>query len=336
MREINNSYKTRRRTYWAYMKNPNNYLSNGFSEDTLRATESDLCLTFDDVAEILGFTKEHVLNYIKDSLVVIPVAGSEEFKREMRAKVGSNRVKCIISKESVERFVAKDMSFVGRRTTISIEKNSQFIADIKAILGKGGKIQALLDDAGGHLNRVYRAEQGAREFYKKKQKIKDMLGSPDKKMLVKVGALDMEEVEDYLKREATGTDERLAKDFTDILAFDMYSVKTLKEKFGFKHTKQVYRFLEKTSYVAIKLGDSEYNPMDKKASDRNIRYIITEENLKIEKGQYRLSMDHFAYSHVAERWDNDEDKTKEAIFKAVLAFAEENKEKYKKEDKEKK
>lgn len=336
MREINNSYKTRRRTYWAYMKNPYNYISNGFSEETLRATESDLCLTFDDVAEILGFTKEHILNYIKDRLVVIPVAGSEEFKREMRTKVGSNRIKFIVSKESVERFVAKDMSFVGRRTTISIEKNSQFISDIKAILGKGGKIQALLDDAGEHLNRVYRAEQGAREFYRKKQKIKDMLDSPDRKMLIKVGALDMAEVEDYLKRESTGADERLSKGFLDILAFDMYSIKTLKEKFGFKHTKQVYRFLEKTSYVAVKLGDADYNPSAKKASDRNIRYIITEENLKIEKGQYRLSMDHFAYADILDRCEKDEERTKEAIFKAVLAFAEENKEKYKKEDKEKK
>lgn len=98
---------------------------------------------------------------------------------------------------------------------------------------------------------------------------------------------------------------------------------------------QVYRELDKTSYVAVKLGDSEYDTVDRSVKgDRNIRYIINRNDLKIEKGVYRIQLNHAVYSKLETVAGVMAIETEDAILMQVLDFAKENKEKYKKKKKE--
>ena len=334
---LSNSYKARREEYFSHIENPEAVIphSKGFVKEVLEGTNEDYCLSYDDVASILGYSKEHVLNNIKGNLKVIKIKAQDEKTQEkLRKRMMSARIKYVISKKSLEEFVSKDMSFVGRRTVIPVEKKGDFVKELKTILGKGAKIQKLLDDAGEYLYEALDAKRQLTEFNRRSTKVREMLDSRDRKMLLSCGALTREEIDAYYSDEVAQETIMLTRDFTDVLTFDMYSIKSLKTKLGVKYTKQVYRYLEGASYVAVKLGDSSYDTTSRKIADRNIRYIIANTGLKTNKEQYRLSVDYFAYSGALDRAKGDRVEAEKVICDTILAFAQENKEKYKKKKKE--
>ena len=335
---MNLSYKKRLASYKNWKRGNATTLSlfdidRGY-QNLIRSVEMDYTLTVNDVADILGFSVEHVQNHVLQHL---DTCDAREFadggEIDLRGMLCNNRLKVIVSKSSLEEYISSNLAVSARKTVTTFERDSVEIDKIKEILGPGAKIQKMLDDAGKHLNEKFNYKKLEEEERIRKEKIKKRLIENDAN------------VEEFLQ----GKDDNLVDvlDYSDIddenvsvfdtLVNDMYSVKELKKRWGMRHTMQVYRELDKTSYVAVQIGNADYIEGREERGvkgDRNIRYIINHEDLKIEKGVYRIQLNHAVYSKLESVAGVMAIETEDAIMMQVLDFAKENKEKYKKKKKE--
>ena len=317
------SYRARKAEYDAWRKGKRSY----YPEDVLLWVPMDFSLTINDVADILGFSVEHIQNNVLEHLRVVDAIPS------IKEGMGNNRLKKVVSKKSLEEYITTSLAVSERKTATTFARDSVEIDKIKEILGPGAKIQKMLDDAGKHLNEKFNYKKLEEEERIRKEKIKKRLIENDAN------------VEEFLQ----GKDDNLVDvlDYSDIdnenvsvfdtLVNDMYSVKELKKRWGMRHTMQVYRELDKTSYVAVQIGNADYIEGREERGvrgDRNIRYIINNEDLKIEKGVYRIQLNHAVYSKLETVAGVMAIETEDAILMQVLDFAKENKEKYKKKKKE--
>ena len=317
------SYRARKAEYDAWRKGKRSY----YPEDVLLWVPMDFSLTINDVADILGFSVEHIQNNVLEHLRVVDAIPS------IKEGMGNNRLKKVVSKKSLEEYITTSLVVSERKTATTFARDSVEIDKIKEILGPGAKIQKMLDDAGKHLNEKFNYKKLEEEERIRKEKIKKRLIENDAN------------VEEFLQ----GKDDNLVDvlDYSDIdnenvsvfdtLVNDMYSVKELKKRWGMRHTMQVYRELDKTSYVAVQIGNADYIEGREERGvrgDRNIRYIINNEDLKIEKGVYRIQLNRAVYSKLETVAGVMAIETEDAILMQVLDFAKENKEKYKKKKKE--
>lgn len=333
-------YRDRRRMYLK-MKTESVTMEYKDIENVLLGTEEDLTLTTNDVADILSYSLEHVQNNIVNDLDSVWLANvDKELAYKIRMYTGNPRLKKCISKKSVERFVTNNLSVVGRREVVEIDKKSLLIAEIKEMLGKRPKIQSMLDDLGIYLDEKYNAKE---LFNKRKDRIEQLKqaalnNKKDFNLLhyIETESLDVAEIVEYYTSVENSMNESNIKELFDILTFDMYSVKDLKKRLGKKYTKQIYRFLENVNYIAIKINDDEYDREEAKISDRNIRYIITSEDFRVTKGVYKLSLDYYVYEKLKSIAEITPGflSVEDILNKEIIDFAEANKDKYIKKEKE--
>lgn len=338
--DLNLTYKKRLATYRSYKRGNSTTLSlfamDKAYERLIKSVECDYTLTVNDVADILGFSVEHVQNHVLQHL---DTCDAREYalggEVNLRGMLCNNRLKVIVSKNSLEDYISTNLAVSQRKTVVTFARDSKEIGEIKNVLGAGGRIQALLDDAAKHINEKFNYKKLEQEERIRKEKIKKTLIEKDSNVEKFLENKD-DSLVDVLDYTNSCTDETSINVF-DTLVNDMYSVKELKKKWGMRHTMQVYRELDKTSYVAVQIGNADYIEGREERGvrgDRNIRYIINHEDLKIEKGVYRIQLNHAVYSKLETVAGVMAIEVEDAILMQVLDFAKENKEKYKKKKKE--
>lgn len=334
------SYKERRRLYKNVIKNKDNYSKRDIY--IAEGTTKDFTLSIDDVADILGYVREHVQNNILSELDVCDLVHIEagDYRADARLYMNNNRLQKCISKSSLERYIASSLKISSRHEVVEIEKDSEVVKEVKEILGKRAKIQEMLNDAGRYLDKKYNADALMKNEKDRIERLKAAAinGDNDFNALhyIETNLLDVAEIVNYYNRLEHHVDNKSFENLFDILTFDMYSLKELKIELGLKHTMQVYRYINKVSHIAIKLNDSEYEESNKKLSDRNIRYIITNENFNLTKGIYRLPLDYYVYQKLDSMTQINPGflSVEDIINKEIIDFAKANKEKYIKKEKE--
>lgn len=337
---INLSYKKRLERYRRWKKGESFVLKDVAYERLIKSVESDYTLTINDTADILGFSVEHVQNNVLQHLDVVDAreyADGGEY--DLRTMLCNHRLKRIVSKKSLEEYIASNLSVCERRTVTTFSRESDEIEQIKKALGKGAKIQRMLDDAGKYLDERYDYKKLEIEEIKRKEKIKKMYieNNVDMQKYLENKDDSIVDILDYSSTNANGIVNDDDAEMFDILVNDMYSVKGLKKLWGMRHTMQVYRELDRTSYVAVKLGSADYDTSFQERStkgDRNIRYIINAEDLKIQKNVYRISLNHAVYNKIQLMAETLAIEVEDALMIEILEFAKANKEKYKKKKKE--
>lgn len=337
------SYKERRKLYKKIIKNRDKYSTN---EALIgEGTTNDFTLSINDVADILGFSVEHVQNNILTELDVCDLVhvGDNDYRADARLYMNNNRLKRCVSKSSLEKYITSALSIYSRREIVDIAKDSVLIKDIKELLGKRAKIQELLNDSGKYLDEKYNADGLMKSEQNRIERLRAAaLDSTNNDFSVlhylEIGSLDVAEIVDYYNKldDVIDTDNSDITELFDILTFDMYSIKDLKKELNIRHTMQVYRYINKVSHIAIKLNDSEYEESNKKLSDRNIRYIISNKDFTITKGVYRLPIDYYVHEKLKSLAQTMPGllSTEDILNKEILAFAEANKEKYTKKEEE--
>jgi hypothetical protein len=336
-----NSYKSRRMLYKNILKNRDIY-----SERDVyigEGTTKDFTLSINDVADILSFSVEHVQNNVLNHLDVCDLVciDFEDERRYARSYMNNNRLKRCVSKSSLEEYITSSLSISSARKIIEIEKDTALIKSIKEVLGKKAKIQELLNDVGRYLDEKYDAK-GLMKNEKdriERLRVAAINGEADFNVMhyLKTKSLDVAEIVSYYNNLEDKINHISCTELFDILTFNMYSIKDLKVKLGKKHTMQVYRHIDKMNHIAVKLNDDEYDEENKKLSDRNIRYIITDEKMTIAKGVYRLPIDYYVFQKLQSMTQIAPGvySVEDVVRQDVLDFAESNKDKYiKKEKKE--
>lgn len=337
----NNSYKSRRRLYKSINKNAEGYLS----EDIYIAqgTTKNFTLSINDVADILSFSVEHVQNNVLKHLEVCDLVciDFEDERRYARSYMGNNRLKRCVSKSSLEDYITSSLSISSARKILEIEKDTALVKSIKDILGKKAKIQELLNDVGRYLDEKYDAKGLMTNEKDRIERLKAAAinGDTDFNVMhyLKTKSLDVAEIVNYYNNLENKINHISCTELFDILTFNMYSIKDLKVKLGKKHTMQVYRHIDKINHIAVKLNDDEYDEENKRISDRNIRYIITDEKMTITKGVYRIPLDYYVFQKLEfmTQLNPGVYTVEDVVRKDILDFAEANKERYvKKENKE--
>lgn len=334
------SYKERRKLYKKIVKNRDKYSAN----DILigEGTENDFTLSINDVSDMLGFTVEHVQNNILSELDVCDLVrvDANDYRADARLYMNNNRLKRCVSKSSLEQYITSSVSISSRREIIEIDKDSELVKEIKELLGKRGKIQQLLDDTGKYLDEKYNAATLIKNEKNRIERLRATAINNDSDFnvlhYISTGSLDTAEIVSYYNELEANINNRDITEFFDIITFDMYSIKDLKKELNLRHTMQAYRYVNKVSHIAIKLNDSEYEESNKKLSDRNIRYIISNNNFNIKKGVYRLPIDYYVYEKLKSMAGTMPGflSTDDILYKEILNFAESNKDKYMKKEEE--
>ena len=333
------SYKSRRMLYEIVNRDREMYSKKDVC--IAEGTTKDFTLSINDVADILGFCVEHVQNNILQELEVYDLANATlEDKAFIRHYMNNNRLKKCVSKSSLERYITSSLSITDRREIIEIPKDSDLIKEVKEVLGKRAKIQELFNDVGNYLDIKYNAKQLMNNEQNRIERLRAAAVNKDNDFSVlhylETGSLDVAEIIDYYNTLENNIKSNSYNELFDIFAFDMYSIKDLKEKFNIKHTMQVYRYIDKVSHIAIKLNNDDYDEDNKKLGDRNIRYIISNKDLKITKGVYRLPIDYYVFQKLQSMTQIAPGvyTVEDVVRQDVLDFAEANKDKYIKKEKE--
>ena len=334
------SYKERRQLYKDVIKNRDKYSKKDIY--IANGTTKDFTLSINDVADILGYVREHVQNYILKELDVCDLVHIEEndYRADARLYMNNNRLQKCISKSSVERYISSSLKISSRHKVVEILKDSDVVKELREILGKRAKIQEVLNDAGAYLDKKYNADELIKNRKARLERLKTAAinGDVDYNALnyIETSSVDVAEIVNYYNRLEHHVDNKSFEDLFDILTFNMYSIKEIKEKLKLKHTMQVYRYINKVSHIAIKFNDSEYEESNKKLSDRNIRYIITNENFNLTKGVYRLPLDYYVYQKLDSMTQINPGflSVEDIINKEIIDFAEANKDKYMKKEEE--
>lgn len=334
------SYKERRQLYKDIVKR--DYKCHEDFVVIGEGTNKDYTLSINDVAEILGFSVEHVQNNILNELDVCDLIHDcdYKYKEKVRLYMNNNRLKKCVSKSSLEKYITSALSISSARKIIEIEKDTALIKSIKEVLGKKAKVQELLNDVGHYLDEKYDAKGLMKNEKDRVERLRAAAidGESDFNVMhyLKTKSLDVAEIVNYYNNLEDKINHISCTELFDILTFNMYSVKDLKAKLGKKHTMQVYRHIDKMNHIAVKLNEDEYDEESKKLSDRNIRYIITDEKMIITKGVYRLPIDYYVYQKLESMTGTMSGflDLEDILYKEVLEFAEANKEKYITKEKE--
>lgn len=338
---MDNSYKSRRTLYKIVNRDRERYSERDVY--IAEGTTNDFTLSTNDVADILSFSAEHVRNNILKELDVCSLVDikDNDYRADARLYMDNNRLQKCISKSSLERYITSSLRISSRYDVVEIQKDSELVEELKEILGKRAKIQKLFDDVGLYLDVKYNAKQLMKNEQERiaRLKVAAVNNNSDFDILhyLETGSLDTAEIISYYNDLEDNLKNEGLTEFFDILTFDMYSIKDLREKLGVRHNNQVYRYIDKVSHIAIKLNDDEYDEDDRKMSDRNIRYIISNKCFNMPKGVYRLQLDYYVHEKLNSLAETMPGflSTEDILYKEILDFAEANKEKYVKKEEEK-
>lgn len=248
---------------------------NTYDESTILnlGLKDDFNLTVNDVADILGYAPETVQNYV---LPYLKQANAEPYgyiKDYMKDIIGSKRIKKVISRKSLVEYIGLKMNIEDEFECIYIkednEKYMDFIDSVQEHVKYKRNIQQALSLACQNLDAKWKEESinTDRESFVANV----FVASKEKKTIdeihrfYKISNLEQLNENDVIEKYTID-------EFLELLKYNMFSVRQIKEKYAFSHVQQVYRFLEKTSCMKIKINDLTGFKNEK--SDRNVRYVL--------------------------------------------------------------
>lgn len=280
------------------------YDSNMITEEDIicKHLEDDYCLMVNDVAAILGFSQENVQNNILPYLM--KCRAGKYIKRYMRNK----RVKIVISKESLCEYITQSLYVQEAYYIHSLKSDTAIINSVLELVGNKRQIQKALNYVSDSLNTKYASSL---ESYDNRINALDSKIKRVKENNINVvdyiaaASWDIDVIQQHymeLKKELKSIKSNEFKeqeyiDMYNVFSNDMYSIRQLKDKLDYKHTQQVYRFLDKVSHVVLKLGDTAKSERGEKG-DRNTRYIISKESFNVVKDAYFVRLSHSAYENI--------------------------------------
>lgn len=293
--------------------------------------EEDFNLTINQVAEILGFSVENVQTYVLPYL--LKCYADDYVKEYMKNK----RIKVVVSKNSLVKYINKSLKLEEVKKVIAYEKEDVRLQGIISIIKDKRKLPSFFKYASEVLNLNFGKTEHDKERDKKRRE-KAYRGEIDTLDLLAAGSFDVSVIQEYY-REQERLEARELREFNifNVYKEDMYSIRQIKELIRLKHTQQVYRFLDKAASVKLRLNDMLVGSTSK--GDRNIRYIITQEDLEEAKMDcYRLILTNYAYNTIkaqAEVIAIMEGDIEEYVLQLLMLHAEEYSKTLEKEEKNK-
>ena len=280
------------------------YEQNMITEKELieRGLEGDYCVTVNTVASILGFSQENVQSNVLPHLMKCRVG------KYIKSYMQNNRLKIVVSKSSLCEYICSALAVQEAFQIYYYPHDSSFIEKIGEALGNKKKIQPYLNYAADKLNQQFKITDEYRQseleiINKRISRLEE--GTVNVIDFIGAKSFDASVIVKYyrdIKAQLTSDDNHDTSDDVNsvysIFEKDMYSLKQIKEKLGFRHTQQVYRFLDRVPHVAIKIADALPASIDRKKGDRNTRYIINNKSFKLIDGQYYIRLNAGAQSHI--------------------------------------
>lgn len=191
----------------------------------------------------------------------------------MKDIVGNRRIKKVISRKSLVEYIGLKMNIEDEFECIYVKEDNEeylnFIDSVQEHVKYKRNIQQALSLACQNLDDKWRKEtiNTDRDTF-----IANVfIASQEKKTIdeihrfYKISNLERFNENDVVEK--YNIDE-----FLQLLKNNMFSVREIKEQFGFSHVQQVYRYLEKVSCMKIKIND--LTGVKNEKSDRNVRYIL--------------------------------------------------------------
>ena len=279
------------------------YEQNMITEKELieRGLEGDYCVTINTVASVLGFSQENVQSN------VLPYLMKCRAGRYIKSYMQNNRLKIVVSKSSLCEYICSSLTVQEAYQTYGYPDDSSFIEKIGEALGNKKKIQPYLNYAADKLNQCFKItdeyKQNELEIINKRiSRVEE--GTVNVIDFIGAKSFDASVIVKYyrdIKAQLSSDDNYDADDINSVYSIfekDMYSLKQIKEKLGFRHTQQAYRFLDRVPHVAIKIADALPASIDRKKGDRNTRYIINNKSFKLIDGQYYIRLNAGAQGHI--------------------------------------
>lgn len=200
----------------------NNIKGKVFESLEIRGKEEDFCITVNNVADILAYAVPTVQTFI------IPKLDRVYADKYIKGYMGNCKIKLIISKESLIKFLNAFMLEVERNTVYCLREDSEYLGEdfekLKRITKSYRDMKDKMHQAAHELNKKYNSKG-------------------DFKTL--------------------GEDNVL-----EIIEYNLFSIRQIKMIYKFKHIMQIYRFLEKKNYIKIRLGNLKSSDTDYKKNIR--------------------------------------------------------------------
>lgn len=248
--------------------------NNTYTEDLILnlGLKNDFNLTVNDVADILGYAPETVQNFVLPYLKQAVAEPDGYIKDYMKDIVGNRRIKKVISRKSLVEYIGLKMNIQDEFECIYIKEDNEkylnFIDSVQEHVKYKRNIQQALSLACQNLDAKWIKEDIDRDSFVANVFI-SLQGEKtidEINRFYKISNLEKFDDDDDVV-EKYNVDE-----FLEMLKTNMYSVRKIKEQFGFSHVQQVYRYLEKVSCMKIKIND--LTGVRNEKADRNVRYIL--------------------------------------------------------------
>lgn len=247
--------------------------NNTYTEDLILnlGLKNDFNLTVNDVADILGYAPETVQNFVLPYLKQAVAEPDGYIKDYMKDIVGNRRIKKVISRKSLVEYIGLKMNIQDEFECIYIKEDNEkylnFIDSVQEHVKYKRNIQQALSLACQNLDAKWIKEDIDRDSFVANV----FISLQGEKTIDEINRFykisNLEKFDDDDVVEKYNVDE-----FLEMLKTNMYSVRKIKEQFGFSHVQQVYRYLEKVSCMKIKIND--LTGVRNEKADRNVRYIL--------------------------------------------------------------
>lgn len=247
--------------------------NNTYTEDLILnlGLKNDFNLTVNDVADILGYAPETVQNFVLPYLKQAVAEPDGYIKDYMKDIVGNRRIKKVISRKSLVEYIGLKMNIQDEFECIYIKEDNEkylnFIDSVQEHVKYKRNIQQSLSLACQNLDAKWIKEDIDRDSFVANV----FISLQGEKTIDEINRFykisNLEKFDDDDVVEKYNVDE-----FLEMLKTNMYSVRKIKEQFGFSHVQQVYRYLEKVSCMKIKIND--LTGVRNEKADRNVRYIL--------------------------------------------------------------
>ncbi|XZL20580.1 hypothetical protein ACSW9U_16525 (plasmid) [Clostridium perfringens] len=280
--------------------------------------EDDFSLTVNKVAEILAFSAENVQSYVLPYLMKCRTG--DYIKDYMK----NRRLKIVISKESLVEYISKSLEIEEVRKVIPFEKGDIRLQDVINTI-KDKRVMPTYFKYISELISAKFEESNADKERKKRRRQKAYEGYVDILDVLAAGTSDITLIQQYYKEQEELEKKELSEfNIFNVYKDDMYSIREIKEMMGYRHTQQVYRFLDRAASVKLKINDMLVSPDTTTKGDRNIRYIITKEDLEVAKADcYRILLTDAVYKALEAQCEIIDIDIKDYIIEMLLFNAKE-------------
>lgn len=275
--------------------------------------EDDFSLTVNQVADILAFSVENVQSYVLPYLMKCRTGDYIKYYMKNR------RLKIVISKESLVEYISKSLKVEEVKKVIHFEKGDIRLQEVIDTIKDKRVIPSYFKYVSELISAKFK-ESSADKERKKRRRQKAYEGDVDILDVLAAGTSDVGLIQQYYK-EQEELEKRESSEFNifNVYRDDMYSIRQIKDLMRYRHTQQVYRFLDRAASVKLRINDMLILTGNTTKGDRNIRYIITKEDLEIAKTDcYRIIITDAVYKALHEQCEIIDIDIKDYIVEMLL------------------